>query len=600
MTSPPRPRTQTLTRAFAEVVERHADRVALETVDRALSYAELDRRANATARALIDVGVRPGEAVGLHLDRSVELYVVVLAALKAGACVVPVSPSHPEAARRGVIADTGARFLIHENGAAPGQLGDNMHLLELADLAARATNCDDTAVDRCDDPAATAFVMFTSGSTGRPKGVRIAHRGLTRLAEPSVEFEITNEDCFLAQAPFSFAASTIEIWQSLLHGAKLAVLPPPVPTVRELRAALKRHGVTFLSLPGGLFNVLVDEDPATLQKLRVIVLSGDFPSPRHLTRAAAHTEARIYNGYGCTEASSLVLVHRVDQASDAVGDADTVPVGRPMPGMAAEVLDEQLRPCAPHVTGELCLAGDGVALGYINDDAATAARFVTPAGAMPGESTCYRTGDRAHLTPDGDVVLVGRSDDMVKIRGFRVELRAVELALKAHPDIDQAAVIAVGDAVTPKRLAAFHTAGGHATPTTDELVTHLREHLPEHMIPSDFHQLDRLPANINGKTDRAALAQRVATPRHSERVEPGASPLEIAVARIWKTITGAEDYRPADGFVERGGTSLHLVQLASQLETVLGVTLSMEDVLTHDSATALARHVENLRAQERS
>lgn len=346
---------RTLTRAFADVVDLHADRTALETAAERVTYAELDRRSNRAAHALGRRGVTPGAAVGLHLGRSADLFV-----LKAGGCVVPLNPAHPSAVVRRVVEESGAHLVVRREADAADRFGDRARTVVADELIADAAQCPADAVDLCEDAESAAFIMFTSGSTGNPKGVRIAHRGLSPLAEHSDELRITQDDCFLQQAAFSFAASTIEIWQSLLHGAKLAILPPKLPTLQELTEAVQRHGVTFLSLPGGLFNLLVDQEPSSLLGLRVVTLSGDFPSPRHIEAAVAATSARIYNCYGCTEGSSLVAVHRVRAPLSATLSAtEPLPVGRPMPGMTAEVLDEKLALRAHHDIGQAVVVATG-------------------------------------------------------------------------------------------------------------------------------------------------------------------------------------------------------------------------------------------------
>ncbi|MER5863498.1 non-ribosomal peptide synthetase [Kitasatospora sp. NPDC002040] len=578
---------------FERTVAGFGTRTALVHRGGRISYAELNALANQTARVLGRAGVRRGTPVGLHLHRSVELYVLMLAVLKAGGCVVPLNPAHPDRVVKDNLDAAGVGLVVHQGEWDAAAFGSHLRTASAAELAERAEPLEQGNPEVAADAESTAFIMFTSGSTGRPKGVRIAHRGLARLAVPDPELRITEHDRFVQQAAFSFAASTIEIWQSLLHGAELVVLPPGRPSLAELRDAIEEHAVTFLSLPCGLFNLLVDHEPASLRRLRVIMVSGDFPSPRHLAKATGETAARIYNCYGCTEASSLVAVHPV-HASGALAATGAVPIGRPLPLMTMAVLDEQLRPCGPGETGELYIGGVGVAQGYLGHEALTGRKFV------PGldGGLRYRTGDLARSTPDGDVVLVGRADDMVKIRGHRVEPAAVELALGAHDAVDRAVVRAFGDEVSHKTLVAFYTTRDERRPDPSELAAHLREFLPDYMIPSDFHRLDAFPVNVNGKTDRSALAAPDAV---HQRLERGArmtrtnSPLEAAVLQIWKDIIGVDDCATTDAFLDHGGNSLHFVQLASHLRTVLGVEVGVEDVFRAGNAEKLARHIEDIR-----
>ncbi|MFE0759782.1 non-ribosomal peptide synthetase [Streptomyces smyrnaeus] len=587
------PENSTLPELFREVARRYAERTALVHGPERLTYAELDARADKVAHALRECGVAPGTFVGLHLTRSLELYVITLAVLKAGGCVVPLNPAHPDAVVRRIVEEADVRLLVHQGRWPAPESGDGPRRLTTTALIERARDCDGGALEAGSDPEGPAFVMFTSGSTGRPKGVLVPHRGLTRLAVHSDEFEITENDCFVQQAAHSFAASTIEIWQSLLHGARLVVLPPRTPTLTDLVEAIEQHGVTFLSLPCGLFNLLVDQEPRSLRNVRVITVSGDFPSAAHLAKAAAATSAKVYNCYGCTEGSSLVAVYRV-RADDPPRAGERVPVGRAMPLMTADVLDARLRPCAPDEPGELCIGGAGVARGYLNDSAATAEKFV-PHPADPGR-VLYRTGDRALKTPDGNLLLLGRSDGMVKIRGYRVETSAVELALRAHEAVDQAVVRAFGDEVTQRRLVAFYTTRDDAALRPSHLVDHLRELVQDYMIPSDFRHLDAMPLNVNGKIDRTSLTDPGTQTERPESGERMSSPLEAAVLHTWKDIIGVDDVTASDGFLENGGNSLHFVQLASNLKKVLGIDISVEEIFRHDNAEKLARHIEDLRA----
>ncbi|MFE9674570.1 amino acid adenylation domain-containing protein [Streptomyces sp. NPDC006259] len=583
----------TLTEGFDRVVRTTGDEVALISGTRTLTYRELNERAERVARALIARKVAPGDRVGVYLRRSPDLYAVMLGILKAGACVVPVNPDHPAPFVDRVLAESAPTAVVHDTEApgAAARIAGAPLWVRADELTAAAEPQEDIPLPPVSDPEGAAFLMFTSGSTGRPKGVRIAHRGLARLGPYSGDLRMGPGDCLVQSAAFSFAASTIEIWLAFLHGARLVVMPHGLPSLPVLKDAIVRHGVTALSLPCGLFNLLVDEEPECLGGVRLILLSGDFPSPQHLARAARATGAVIYNGYGCTENSSITALYPVRNADDVTRE-ERVPVGRPLPGVTLEVLDDALRPCPPGAPGQLAVGGLGLAQGYQDEPGLTARKFVTGPDGRPR----YLTGDLARTTADGNVVLIGRADSMVKIRGYRVELTAVTLALRALDGVHDAVVKAFPEDAGDKSLTAFYTTSDGRPLDGADLARRLGDQLPSYMVPSSFHHLGDLPRNANGKVDRSALTDPSATPDKPKKGDTAMqNPLETVVLQAWKDISGAEDFTTTDSFLGHGGNSLHFVQLASRLQKIFGVEVSTEDVFRHGTVEQLARFVEQAR-----
>ncbi|SEG83662.1 amino acid adenylation domain-containing protein [Thermomonospora echinospora] len=581
--------------AFEEAVREAGDRTALEYGDTVLGYRELNARANRVARRLRQHGVDAQTRVALHMVRSPELYVVLLALLKAGACVVPLNPSHPVAVRQAVLEEAAASLVVRDRD---DDLETTVPALEAAALIEESAGLEEENLALEVDPESTAFILFTSGSTGRPKGVRIAHRGISRVAQHTGEVTVEPGDAFLQLAAVSFAASTTDIWLSLLHGARLVVPPPGLPALPELARTIVDRGITFLNLPCGLFNLLVTGHCDALRRVRVIIVSGEFPSPPHLAKALAATDATVYNAFGCTENSALTAVHRV--TPEELDQGGAVPVGRPLPGVTMRVLGEDLRPRPVGEVGEMCLGGAGVAQGYL-DRSEPAARKFAADPERPG-ALLLRTGDLARQTPAGEIVLVGRTDQMVKIRGHRVETREVELAIKRIEAVDQAAVTAVDAADNARELVAFYTTRTGAPLAVGDLLAGLRDRLPDYMHPVRFHHLAELPVNVNGKLDRRALREpdRDAGPAPAATADTAgtaavADPLASVVAGLFRDIAGVTDFGVTDSFLAAGGTSLHFIQLAAGLQRALGAAVQAEDVFQHDSPEALARHIEAVR-----
>ncbi|MFJ4876901.1 amino acid adenylation domain-containing protein [Streptomyces sp. NPDC088745] len=600
--SPPAPAPPlVLTTLFEEVVRAHGGSVALADGAEQITYDRLNRRANRMARHLRDRGVARGDRVGVHMRRSPDLYAVLLAVLKTGGCVVPLDPAYPAEYLARILREARPSPVICDDAhALPPEARDGA--LALHDLVTGSDGLPDSDPDPGTGPEDTAFLMYTSGSTGRPKGVRIAHRGLARLGPHSGPLDITPDDGLTQSAAFSFAASTIEIWLAFLHGATLLPMPPGLPSLPDLREAVEKRGATVLSLPCGLFNALVDQEPECLRQVRIIVLSGDFPSPGHLRRALAHTDAVVYNGYGCTENSSITALHPLTSPDDVDG-AGVVPIGRPLPTVTLDVYDPLMRPCATDEVGELCVGGTGVALGYADQPELTAEKFTED---PDGGGLLYRTGDLARRNGRGDIVLVGRSDSMVKIRGFRVETSAVTLAVRALDGVADAAVKAFEDDDThEKHLVAFYTTPDGRPADPGDLVRRLSADLPSHMVPSAFRHLERMPTNVNGKTDRTALT--VESPKkkirnsRNENPEKGKktmqNPLESVVLQAWIEISGMDEFSTTDSFLGHGGNSLHFVQLASRLQKIFGIEITTESVFRHGTVEQLARFIEESRDQ---
>ncbi len=441
---------------FAEQTRRRPGAVAVSGAGEELTYAELDRRSSRLARRLVAAGVGPEVRVALLAQRSPALVVGILGIVKAAGAYVPLDPSSPAERLAWMLSDCGAGVLLAEPGLLlpPGlSVPTAIELIELSADPPEAAGPDPGAPVA----GALAYVMYTSGSTGRPKGVGVTHRNIVRLVRESGFADLGPDQVFLQLAAISFDASTLELWAPLLNGGRLAIMPPHQPSLAELGEAISRFGVTSLWLTAGLFHQMVDDCLESLRPLRQLLAGGDVLSPPHVRRALSGLpDTTLINGYGPTEGTTFTCCFPMTQAEPPEA---AVPIGRPIGNTRVHVLDWDLSPVPCGVRGELCAGGDGVSRGYLGHPGLTAERFVPDPFAAPGGegSRLYRTGDVVRFLADGRIEFLGRRDEQVKLRGFRVELREIESALARLPFVAAAVVVVAREAQAAegKRLVAY-------------------------------------------------------------------------------------------------------------------------------------------------
>ncbi|MEV5602749.1 non-ribosomal peptide synthase/polyketide synthase [Streptomyces sp. NPDC052299] len=539
---------------FARQVRATPDAVAVVAGGTELTYAELDRRADTLARALIRQGVRPETPVAVMLDRSADLVVALLAVIKAGGAYVPLDPRFPASRIDLILRESGAVLVLtREVLAALEQSGHH----------------EPGAVEVPCEPGQLAYVMYTSGSTGLPKGVAVTHRDVVGLAL-TPEWRGGGHERVLMHSPTAFDLSTYELWVPLLSGGRIVVAPPGQLDLDLLQHTVAAHGVTGLWLTAGLFRLVAEERPALLAGVREVWTGGDVVSPAAVARVlAACPGIEVVNGYGPTEATTLATRHQVRGLPE---NAATVPIGGPMANMRAYVLDDLLRPLPAGLVGELYLAGTGVARGYLGRPGLTAERFTAdPYG--PAGSRMYRTGDLASWRPDGTLDFAGRVDHQVKLRGQRIEPGEVEAVLAGCPGVAQAAVVAREDRPGDKRLVAYLVPAPDAVPETAELSGRLRRELPDFMVPAAFVTVSALPLTANGKLDRAALP----APDYgvSGAGRGPRTPQEQLLCGLFAEVLGREHVGIDDGFFDLGGHSLLAARLAARVRETLGLELGL-------------------------
>ena len=595
-TAVPYPREHCVHHLFAAQARRSPDAIALVFEGGVLSYVGLELRANRLAHALRALGVVPGMAVAVHLERSPDLPVALLAILKCGAHYVPLSVGYPPARLHFVLRDCRASWVVARGPLPEGVCPPSCRAF---DLLARAADIDAAPAH---DPAPAvaakdlAYVIYTSGSTGEPKGVMVEHRSIARLLHGQHYATFGPDRVFLQLAPVAFDASTFEIWGALLHGASLVLAPDGPPDFAVLAALIRSHAVTTLWLTSGLFNELVDSSPDTLLGVREILAGGDALSPRHvrLARQRLGPAVRIVNGYGPTECTTFACCHTLPP--DPVHPDAPIPIGRPIANTRAYVLDALGAPVPRGSLGELHLAGPGLARGYLNDPALTAQRFLPDPFSPEAGARMYRTGDMVRWLPDGTLDFAGRRDHQVKIRGFRVELGEIESALERLEGVRQAAVtLHAADPANPRLVA--HLQGLPPDTTDEALRAALASSLPEYMLPAAFVRLPSLPLTPAGKVDRRALQafHAIDVPRAGSA--RSSNVYEATIADLFAQLLSRETVGIDDNFFACGGHSLIALRMLHLVERHLGVRLPTRVLFEEATVRALARRVEAIRRE---
>ena len=481
---------------FERCAARFPENTAVVQGDRRLTYRELNRRANALAAALRDAGLSQGQIAGVSIDRSPELIVALVAVLKSGAGYLPVDPAWPDARLGDLLDQAGCRLLITDRPAELGERLPDRRILPVLEATAGDTTDPALAVP----PTAIAYINFTSGSTGTPKGVPVQHRSIARLVFGARYARLDEHSTLLHMAPVTFDAATWEIWGALLHGGTCVLYPPGLVRLSVLGRLLRVHRISVLFLTTALFNVVVDEAPRVLEPVGTILTGGEAHSLRHIRRALQlYGPERVVSVYGPTECTTFATYYPIRGVPI---DETALPIGRPIQNTCAYVVADG-RLCGVGQTGEVLLGGPGLSPGYLGRPQVTAQHF--------GEyeidgrvQRLYRTGDRAFLRADGELVFQGRTDSQVKINGYRVEPGEVVHHLNQHPAVRQS-YVTVGAGPTGEKMLLAFVVPHDATCDAQALRDFLSGRLPGYLVPAAFHLRDELPLSPTGKVDRAAL-----------------------------------------------------------------------------------------------
>ncbi|KFL51883.1 amino acid adenylation protein [Burkholderia pyrrocinia] len=577
---------QPLHRLFEQQVERTPDAVAAVCDDASLTYAELNLRANRVAHRLIELGVVPDALVGVAMERSLDMIVALLAILKAGGAYVPVDPDYPAERVRFMIDNAQLRWLLTQQ-----------HLLAaLPDTDARVIVVDRDTLELDAAPASNpapalsgdnlAYMIYTSGSTGRPKGALNTHRAITnRILWMQHAYTLGADESVLQKTPFSFDVSVWEFFWPLIVGARLVFARPGGQRETDyLVELIERERITTIHFVPSMLRAFLDHPDldAHCASLRRVVCSGEALPFDLQQRFFARLDAKLYNLYGPTEAAVDVTAwecrrddpHRI------------VPIGRPIANTRLYIVDAQLQPMPVGVAGELLIGGTPVGRGYLGEPELSAEKFIADPFSTDPHARLYRTGDLARYRPDGNVEFLGRIDHQIKLRGLRIEPGEIEAALTSHPLVDTA-VVALRGVDDGARLVAWLHSSHPEAELIEAVRGHLRQRLPDYMVPSAFVVVPAFEHLPNGKLDRARLPEPGDNLDHVAPVNA----LEAQLTAIWQEVLGQARIGTTANFFELGGNSLSATKVVARIRRDLHAKLEIRSLFAHPTISSLAKRI---------
>lgn len=605
----------TLAGIFYEQAAKHGNQIAISLKGEKLTYAELNRRSNQVAYLLCQLGIRSGHLVMILLERSIETYIAILGILKAGAAYLPVDPGTPPERVRSMLAQskvqavlTKSRFLAQSEAQGANWLVTLDELKAFQKARRRSGKvferedialCPDADLPLRSSPTDLAYVIYTSGSTGTPKGVMIEQRSVVNLISWTRKtFGLTHQSRLTQNYSIAFDASVQEIFSAWASGATLYPIPEDIQVNPSLFVPwLREHAISYWDTIPSLWYQIIHfiasqpaEERIAFPQLKVLVLGGEVLHADKIQEwlGLVKHEHNIYNVYGPTEATVTTTCYQVSPDEQR----SSVAIGQPVENAEVFLLDEKLRPCGPGTEGEIWIGGMGLARGYLNAEELTRSSFLSLDPAGNGQQRLYRTGDFGRLLPSGNLEFVGRRDEQVKVRGYRIELAEIETALRNCGGIRDAVVL-LKDELESRKIIAYYTLVQEEI-SADELREALKEKIPHYMLPHHFIKLTAIPLTANNKIDKTALLRfaHENNVRQDDVYQEPATRTEKLLANIWKEVLHLEKIGVHDNFFVLGGDSILSIMIRNRCEAE-GIRLKTVDLFQHSTLKTLARYLDD-------
>jgi len=581
------PRNKTIQEIFEYQADKNPNNTAVIHGDKELTYRELNERANKLAGILREKGVKPDGIVGIIAERSPEMIVGLMAILKAGGAYLPLDPNFPEERMSFMLEDSNVSILLEYRTKETNTREwpyNSIEVLNIADEDLYEGSGENlTKVNTARD---LAYIIYTSGSTGKPKGVMIEHRNIINMVKDTNCIDIKQDDRILQLSNYAFDGSKFDIYSALLNGAAIVMIDKDdAANIEKLSRIICDKGITISLITTALFNVLVDMKIESLKNMRKILSGGERVSADHVRKALKQLgPGKVIHVYGPTESTVYSTYHFVDSIGE---NAATIPIGKPLANTRVYIVDKNLKLQPVGVGGELCISGDGLARGYLNNPGLTGEKFINNPF-EPGERM-YKSGDLARWLPDGSIEFLDRIDNQVKIRGFRIELGEIEAALLKHECVKEAVVISKEDNRGSRYLCGYIVSDRELP--VSELRAHISGELPDYMVPSYFIQLEKMPLNQNGKIDKKALPEPGGDINTGTEYAAPRNEAEEKLQKICEEILGVDRIGINDNFFELGGHSLKATILMSRIHKELCADIPLKEIFENPTISTMSEYI---------